>query len=218
MNYQGRSMRVNELARKCVVFLGILDDNGAFAPYGTGFIVMYGPEGSLFGYLVTAKHVLDDMLSTKRQMVARVNDINGEAQVGNLDAAHWEFHPTDPKCDVAVSGFTASRDTFDFRGVMLSDGIVTPEYITEHDIGAGDQVYTTGLLVSHFGRTKNVPIVRIGNIAAMSEGSVDLGESLGHQEVYLTESRSIGGLSGSPVFLQTVPHRIGLHPIPKTPS
>ena len=49
-------------------------------------------------------------------------------------------------------------------------------------------------------------IVRTGNIASMPEEAVDLGSS-GSQEVYLVESRSIGGLSGSPVFLSTPPVR-----------
>jgi hypothetical protein len=42
----------------------------------------------------------------------------------------------------------------------------------------------------------------------MPEEKVYLGDKLGHQEVYLIESRSIGGLSGSPVFLHTPPTKI----------
>jgi hypothetical protein len=85
---------------------------------------------------------------------------------------------------------------------------LTKAYIAEKDIGCASEVFTAGLLVNHFGRERNVPIIRVGNIAAMPEEEVDLGGSLGVQEVYLIESRSIGGLSGSPVFLYTPPARI----------
>lgn len=42
----------------------------------------------------------------------------------------------------------------------------------------------------------------------MPSEHVDLGEPFGEQEVYLIETRSISGLSGSPVFLYTPPFRI----------
>jgi hypothetical protein len=203
----GSQVRINENLKKCVLFLGILDDAGEFAPYGTGFVLGYRMgEDSFATYLVTVKHVLDDMLATKRPTVARLNLKGGGSQTGNI-SEEWAFHPTDPKCDVAVTGFRASPDTFDYS--YLKPGfILTKEYLQANDIGAGDQVFTVGLLVNHFGRERNIPIVRIGNIAAMPDERVDLGDRYGHQEVYLVESRSIGGLSGSPVFLQTPPFRI----------
>jgi hypothetical protein len=109
---------------------------------------------------------------------------------------------------VAVSPFTASRDTFDFTGTDISIGCITPEIIEAQEIGCGDEVITIGLLTRHFGRTRNIPIARVGNIAAMPEEHVDLGPQMGEQEVYLIESRSIGGLSGSPVYLHTPAFRI----------
>ena len=48
---------------------------------------------------------------------------------------------------------------------------------------------------------KNIPITRIGNIAAMPDEPVST--KLGPMDAYLVESRSIGGLSGSPVFVNT---------------
>jgi hypothetical protein len=199
-------VRINEGVRRAVLFLGITNDKGDFSPYGTGFLLGKQVEGGWFIYLVTAKHVLDDMLKTKRPMVGRLNLKGGGAQTGDVSAA-WQTHPTDSKCDVVVASFIASLDTFDFGIIPLED-VLTEAYMQEHDIGAGDQVFTVGLLLSHFGRERNVTVVRAGNIAAMPEEHVDLGDKLGHQEAYLVESRSIGGLSGSPVFLQTLPFRI----------
>jgi len=51
------------------------------------------------------------------------------------------------------------------------------------------------------GKIKNIPIIRVGNIAMMPEEKIFVGNDLGEIEAYLVESRSIGGLSGSPVFV-----------------
>ena len=56
-----------------------------------------------------------------------------------------------------------------------------------------------GLFHRHAGTKKNTPVVRTGNIAAMPEEPVDTAR--GPMEAYLVEARSIGGLSGSPVFV-----------------
>ena len=112
----------------------------------------------------------------------------------------WCIHPTEKLCDIAVISLAASTDTFDYKGIDLTVDVLTPEYVASHEVGPGDQVVTAGLLTRHFGMTKNIPVVRSGNIATMPDEPIDLGV-FGHQEVYLIESRSIGGLSGSPVFL-----------------
>jgi hypothetical protein len=202
------SLRINELTRKSVVFLGVLDVGGSFEPYGTGFIALWEQDNLFFTYLVTAKHVLDDMKASKRPLACRINAKNGNALVGRIEVEHWVTHPSNAKCDIAVASFLGSVDTFEIRGIDLLKNCLTESYITENDIGCGDGVFTAGLLVKHFGVAKNIPIVRIGNIAAMPEERIDLGNKLGQQEVYLIESRSIGGLSGSPVFLQTPPWRL----------
>jgi len=200
-------VRINERVKRGVIFLGIVDDTGAFAPYGTGFLLGHRVDSDdWFLYLVTAKHVIDDMRATNRPMVGRLNLKAGGAQIGRVTDA-WETHPTDPKCDVAVAPFVASLDTFDF-GIVPTTHVLTDAYVAENNVGGGDSVFTVGLLVSHFGREKNVPVVRSGNIAAMPDEKVDLGDKYGHQLVYLIESRSIGGLSGSPVYLQTPAFRV----------
>jgi hypothetical protein len=144
------------------------------------------------------------MKVTNRPMVCRVNAASGGAHIGLVQDEHWHRHPT-LTCDVAVAPFSFSRDTFSVLGIDMSEGILTKDYIEAHDIGCGCEVFTAGLLVNHFGRERNIPVIRTGYIAAMPEESVNLGSRFGTQEVYLIESRSIGGLSGSPVFLNTPP-------------
>lgn len=197
-------MRINEDIRKSAFFIGVQDDKGDFVPFGTGFLVGWFPGG--FSFVVTAKHVIEDAAATKRPVLFRVNKKSGGAHLGQF-AGPWYHHPTIPKCDIAVAGVAISHDTFDIKYCGLPRGALSDDYIRKNDVGCGDEVFVTGLLARHFGKTRNIPIVRMGNIAAMPEEPVDLGE-YGHQEVYLIESRSIGGLSGSPVFLNTPPFRI----------
>lgn len=215
-------MRINEAIRKSVIFLGVIDKTGVFVPYGTGFIVLWSQEALdvAFTYLVTAKHVLDEMHASGRPIAARFNTKQGVAAIGRINEVQdWCYHPTDKKCDIAVSHFNAANELVDYRAILLNDApdgapvfkkgaALTDAYIAENDVGCGDEVFTAGLLVRHFGASKNIPVVRTGNIAAMPEEPVDLGNKLGYQAVYLIESRSIGGLSGSPVFLHTTPYRV----------
>jgi hypothetical protein len=57
----------------------------------------------------------------------------------------------------------------------------------------------TGLFRHHHGKRRSIPIVRVGNLAALDEEQVQT--SIGLREAYLIEARSLGGLSGSPVLL-----------------
>jgi hypothetical protein len=69
-----------------------------------------------------------------------------------------------------------------------------------NEVGLGDEVFVTGLFRHHHGNRRNIPIIRVGNIACLTEEKVST-KSYGDIDAYLIEARSIGGLSGSPVFL-----------------
>jgi hypothetical protein len=78
---------------------------------------------------------------------------------------------------------------------------VTPEVISEWDIGPGAELCFPGLFKPHIGESVNVPIMRMGHISAMPGDPLRL-ENWPPMRAYLAEARSIGGLSGSPVFWQ----------------
>ena len=61
-------------------------------------------------------------------------------------------------------------------------------------------MFISGLFLHHFGKSRNIPIVRIGNLAALKEEKIAT-KSFGEIDGYLIEARSTGGLSGSSVFL-----------------
>jgi hypothetical protein len=67
-------------------------------------------------------------------------------------------------------------------------------------IGIGDEIFATGLFTPAPGKSRNEPIVRHGNIAMMPQEQIQT--ELGYADVYLVEARSIGGLSGCPVFVR----------------
>ncbi len=77
--------------------------------------------------------------------------------------------------------------------------VIPTEEWSESKIGLGSDVAIVGLFRSHYGRERNVPIIRVGNIAALP-GERVLTSVKTHVEAYLIEARSVAGLSGSPVL------------------
>jgi hypothetical protein len=67
--------------------------------------------------------------------------------------------------------------------------------------GLGDEVCIVGLYTTHYGHVRNIPTVRIGHIAGISEEPVMTDR--GYVHGWLIECFSIAGLSSSPVFWST---------------
>lgn len=201
----GSKMHVAARARKGVLFIGI-NENGIFKPLGTGFIVSAKSHGRAFLHLVTAKHVIDGIRDIDGEVYIRFNKKGGGYEINVAPAGHWHFHPdTESFIDVAVAPFHLPTYA-DYTHARIEGDFLTQEIINNLSVNTGDDVFITGLFVSHHGEGKNVPIVRIGNIAAMPEEPV--WTKYGYMDAYLIESRSIGGLSGSPVYFQPAPLRI----------
>jgi hypothetical protein len=66
-----------------------------------------------------------------------------------------------------------------------------------------------GLLIQRMGETANLPIIRVGTIAAMSGEKIET--KYGHHEAFLAELRSIDGLSGLPVCVDLPLSRVLPH-------
>jgi hypothetical protein len=92
--------------------------------------------------------------------------------------------------------------------VFPQSGFASDEKLTEHEIGIGDELMVSGMFFHHRGTDRNLPIVRSGIIASMPHEKL-IDSSTGQLfDAYLAEVRSIGGLSGSPVFAVLPPGRI----------
>jgi len=190
-------MSVPEDIRQCVVFVGLKSGQKLWFK-GTAFTVSVPAEsiqGGRFGYLITAKHVA--LRLEGEDSFIRVNTRDGKSAVLSTGNLRWWYHPTDESVDVAVTPWSppdiVECRTFPTR-MFLSDEIIQRE-----SIGAGDEVFIIGLFAHLGGSARNIPIVRTGNVAMIADERVPT--SLGLIDAYLIEARSIGGLSGSPVFV-----------------
>jgi len=76
----------------------------------------------------------------------------------------------------------------------------TREYVKRHDIGPGADLVVVGLFTMHHGTRRNLPIVRRGTLASLPHEPLR-DEAARPFDAYIAEVISIGGLSGSPVFV-----------------
>jgi hypothetical protein len=220
-----RSVRINDLVLKNVVFIGraktplrdvpdwVTDEQfeeieKSIHWGGTGFfITVDDPPGQplIFNYLVTAKHVADALEGTPA--ILRLNLRGGATGYFRVPPeAKWWRHPDTPdSVDVAVLPWMPPIEVADFTLMQAHEWILTDDIINKRNIGPGDNVYAVGLFSLAKGRARNIPIVRTGHIAMMPKEKIPgirIGHWSGEAEVYLIEARSIGGLSGSPVFVR----------------
>jgi hypothetical protein len=192
-------MRVDDLARKAVVFVGS-EIAGKFIPLGTGFLAGVRHQNTPLIFVVTADHVID--LIATDSIAVRMNRASGDAAIVKSDKQRV-IRSSDRSDDLAVFPLPPTPNVYDHTSVLLDredykkilGEIWKPEL--------GDEIVTAGLYTSQYGSTKNVPVVRIGHIAMLPDEPV-----LSHRGIvkaYLVEVKSIAGLSGSPVYIN-LPH------------
>jgi hypothetical protein len=188
-------LRVPDRLLSCVGFIS--RDSSEPQYIGTTFIVgVAGKWGNAYPHAVTAKHVAQ-CVDGKPFMIG-VNFKDGEMGWFGSNLKWW-YHPTEPETvDVAVTVFTpTARMDVEYLPETI---FATDKRIKQYTIGVGDEINVVGLFTKFFGSTKHIPIVRTGNIAMMPSDKLPVNG--GETEVYLVEGRSIGGLSGSPVFVR----------------
>jgi hypothetical protein len=204
------AMALSDSLRKSVLFIGVRQGD-KFKPRATGFLCSWLQGTMRFQYLVTAEHVISGLLTKGWEIWASVNMQNGD--VGEFKISHDQFcfHPDEAsKTDVAVCGLsdvlnasdTGEAVRMDVRAIPLNGPgslALTQQVAKEYGLGVCDEIAILGLFRSHFGNERNIPIARMGNIACMREEPV-FTDYAGYIDAYLVEARSIGGLSGSPVF------------------
>ncbi|MCL4339238.1 hypothetical protein M1271_06130 [Patescibacteria group bacterium] len=215
-------MLIDPKFKKCVVFVGYRyqDANGATKEHygGTAFFLSYPvkPKGQV-SYLTTAKHVIDGIKAESekykakdKNMIVRINKHDGTSGVIELPLTAWKFHPTEPEhVDVAVTTIlNITQKEFDWLSLPMEWAIDKNKIGKRDGFNEGDDVSAIGLFRHHVGNKKNYPIFRTGNIALFPEEKVYIDKKIGESEIYLIESRSIKGLSGSPVFVSLNPYYI----------
>jgi hypothetical protein len=175
---------------------------------GSGFLVTVPAEraGGSFIYAVTNRHVIE-----AGAKVIRMNTTKGGTAIDDLEG--WISSPTD---DLAIHPVSFSSDDFAQKGVPV-EIILTEERAAKMRIGIGDAVFMVGRFVNHEGKQRNAPLVRFGMIAQMPTEPIEyeLNGKPHSQDSIIADIRSIGGYSGSPVFLneQNIFDRAGGAPI-----
>ena len=192
-------MQIPPAVRQCVAFI-YAEPRARRVPEGTVFFVSISdrdpdPEGNRYWtYAVTAKHVLTSLKKERhKRVLIRLNRQSGTIwQQSKID--DWTFHP---ETDLAAIHFPlppeAECTPFPARRHLIDD------VIRSRGIGPGEDIFLTGLFVQRPGEDRNLPIIRVGNIAALPDEPIRTNH--GTFKAYLIEARSLGGLSGSPVFV-----------------
>lgn len=190
--------------RDCVAFVCIKNlSNGRCEPKGTAFLVSV--EGS--SYFVTAAHVIKGIRDKLGciDIYLRVNMKNGPLDYIPTRAGDWITHPQ-PNVDVAILPIDIS-DEIDCVALPVETAASRDNLLAREDredaIAVSDAIFMTGIFVNHYGKEKNIPIIRVGNIAMLPEEPIKT--DTGFMDAYLIEARSTGGLSGCPVFVNISP-------------
>jgi hypothetical protein len=114
-----------------------------------------------------------------------------------LEFEPHEWHFTNQH-DLAIIPIKVDLAIHRVKAIALTS-FITPDAVREYDIGPGDEVFMIGRFVKHDGRLINSPSVRFGNLSMMVDDIEH--PSLGMQESFAVEMRSMGGYSGSPVYV-----------------
>jgi len=198
---KGEKVRVPDYSLKVVAYVAevLSEDTDAEAVdrVATGFFVNIPSRvipNMWFAYFVTAKHVAMDLQKKRSTVIINTKD-GGVTTLKMLPT--WWPHPNDDTVDVAVTPCII-EPTYDIMAIPESL-FITPEIATKASLGIGDEIFMVGLFSAAPGVSRNQPIVRIGNIAMLPQERIQVEGRF--SEVHLVEARSIGGMSGSPVFI-----------------
>lgn len=193
-------MNVPPLILKSVAFVGFRKADGSYHHAGSAVILgrLKRPDYCEPVFFVTAKHVIQEIgWLGLDEVFLRVNTKLGRAGWCKTMLKDWFFHPTDDSVDVAIVELGTGPDIDHL--VTPIDRLATPEFLEKTTLGPGDEVVIMGLFKHHAGRLKCIPIVRTGNIACLPGEKIKT-KHYGWIDGFLIEARSLGGLSGSPVF------------------
>jgi hypothetical protein len=183
----------------------VKDSSGKPVAMGTGFFVAVpGPAGSAFGYLVTAKHVLNESDGSYRKKIdIRLNTRGGDAEFIPVDldknGKSPIFEHPDSSVDIVVVPCVPDLAKYDYKA--LPDGaITTQDSFKTLNIAEGSDIFFTGLYTGYYGQHHNSPIIRFGRVAMLPEDKIHFEANKPAERLYMLETQSYPGNSGSPVF------------------
>ena len=195
-------MRVPNRLLNCVGFVSRDQDQ---PDYRASAFVVSVPHDAESGclHLVTAKHVAVQLQSGEAMIALNGKD-GLPLWMKNGKEVPWFFHP-ETNVDVAILPMASTRlNEYDYQDISTTV-FLTEERNSKFGVGIGDEVVNVGLFRPYFGDLRLIPLVRTGTVAMMPARTMPH-PKFGTIDAYLVEGRSIGGLSGSPVFVRNTVH------------
>ncbi len=197
---------LNNEILKTVVTINTLNDKKEFICIGTGFIVGYpnkasGAEDRRFSFIITNRHVLDGV----SDFVISVNKKSGgianfDLNVSNLlKANHLFFHSNSniDICAISINIDFMVKNEGEVKNINIFKQAFTINEMKSYPIYEGNPVYSIGFPMNLVDRDSKHPIVRGGIISRIS----NLYNKPKSEKVFLVDSFTFPGNSGSPVFL-----------------
>jgi hypothetical protein len=179
---------------------------------GTGFLLGVQDSNSTFAYLVSAKHVLQPLLSTQDTLGVRFNlkDSNdARTVVFSIEGQHygkrWLEH-SNPVIDLAVVLLPIFPKIKNLDVVLLpvkapnDDLFAGTVWLKKYKVGAGDRAFTLGLVPYLYDpKQQNLVLARFGAVSLLPAHEIDLRD--GRQKAYFLDCQAFGGNSGGPAFV-----------------
>jgi hypothetical protein len=195
--------RIYDYALDVVIYLypSRKDAEDGISIGGTGFLVGVRSEelpSSGWVYAVTNRHIVDQGCC-----VIRLNTKDGKADYMETSLDSWEC-PEDG-ADIAACNLGLT-DNHKFHAVdifkFLTEDFTRPQPpALLSQVGPGSDAYLLGRFINHEGQQQNLPTVRFGAISMMPLEPLYNRYLDNWQDSFLVEVRSMGGYSGSPVFV-----------------
>lgn len=166
--------------------------NGAPTGATAFFVIVPSATGApvTHAYLVTNAHVIQ-----RDEVVVRLNLKSGGVDYLTVRREQWIEHPRGD--DVAVAPVALPFQHYSHTGASTS------VFLRKDDVafGAGDECFFLGRQIGLDGKHRNTPAVRFGAVSIMNPEPILQPLRGFYQESVVVEARSLGGYSGSPVFV-----------------
>jgi len=200
-------MHIEDHFLHCVAFLGV-DTEAGFSAYGTCFFMQVIEDDMAFVYAITASHVIAN--ASGDAISVRVQRRSGSPRSFRTLKSDWIEHP-DKTVDISVYpvDWTKLDADDDLYVVALTAPSITmrEKDAERYGFGIGSDLFIPSAFTAALGEKQNIPVVRFGHVAAMAIEPIRLASP--KRPAYLIETRSLGGMSGSPIMFHIDPARKG---------
>lgn len=198
--------KIPSQVKKSVAFIFSKDSSNRLHPQGTGFFVLLNAQQNNdtinFGYLVTSKATFKKSNGSFLDTAyIRINKREGQSDTLIIpliqNGVPRYFIHSDSAVDLVIIPAYPDLNRYDF--LFIPAGMIAQiDIFRKENLSEGDEVFYTGMLNSHFGIFKNIPIVRFGKIAQVSDEKYFVERRF--TDFYLMELSMAQGSAGSPLY------------------